>query len=164
MSKLYVNEVHSKTGSTKALEIDSSGVITTPARPAFKAFKSAGAWQSFGSTNRTLMPFDDTSINVGSCYDTSNYKFVAPVSGLYYFHFQWYTDDTSSEAFIFKNSKVNPEAYGRNETQSSNIQLSTLLELTANDEITVYGEVGTTNSDDWYAREDYSFFEGYLIG
>lgn len=28
MSKLYVNEVHSKTGSTKALEIDSSGRVT----------------------------------------------------------------------------------------------------------------------------------------
>ena len=161
---LDVGTIRDAAGTNTAMTIDSTGRILTPARPAFKAFKSGGAWQSFGSTNRTLMPFDSTSINVGSCYDTTNYKFVAPVSGLYYVNFQWYTDDNASEAFIFKNSETNPEAYGTIATQASTIQVSTLLELTANDEIKVYGEVGATNSDDWFAREDYSFFEGYLIG
>ena len=51
MSKLYVDEIASKTGATDAMTIDSSGRISMPAKPSFFATNNASAWQSFGNTN-----------------------------------------------------------------------------------------------------------------
>lgn len=80
MSKLYVNEVHSKTGSTKALEIDSSGNITASQKVHFLASKSNG---DVGATADIV--FNNVTENVGSGYDSSTGVFTAPVAGLYFF-------------------------------------------------------------------------------
>lgn len=164
MSKLYVNEVHSKTGSTKALEIDSSGIITTPALPAFRAYSSAGgAWQSFGNTNANVMPFDTTNFNIGNHYNTSSYKFIAPVAGVYSFYFQWYGDGTSlNDSFIQVNST--DVGFSRIKVQGATSSISLLYELSVNDEVQALGDVNNTDSQDWYAGSTYSYFQGHLIG
>lgn len=50
MSKLYVDEVHSKTGSTKALEIDSSGIISTSQLQYITLLRNANVTYSAGAT------------------------------------------------------------------------------------------------------------------
>ena len=84
MSKLYVNEVHSKTGSTKALEIDSSGRILTPARPAFSVIQIEASGIAAQTGHYT---FNTVDTNVGSCWNTSNNRFEAPIAGVYHFAF-----------------------------------------------------------------------------
>ena len=61
MSTLYVDNIYSKTGTSQALTIDSSGRVTMPNRP----FVSA-AWDGSSSTEI------ETSIYKFTAYDTSN--------------------------------------------------------------------------------------------
>jgi len=55
--------------------------VKTSSGPTFKANLSAGT----SVTQSSVMPFNVATINVGNCYDTSNYRFTAPVSGNYMF-------------------------------------------------------------------------------
>lgn len=93
MSKLYVNEVHSKTGSTKALEIDSGGRILTPARPAF----SVTQLEASGNAGQTgHYSFNTIDTNINNCWNTSNNRFEAPIAGVYHFSFTGFASTNSS--------------------------------------------------------------------
>lgn len=151
------------TNGTSAMSIDSSGRVTTPARPAFRAYKSGtAAWQSFGGTSATLMPFDATFLNVGNCYDTTNYKFVVPVDGVYTFYFQFYGDSTANDAFIRLDGAS--AVFSRAKDAASTVTANYIAELNAGQEVTVVGKVNSSNSSDWYGGHTYSFFQGYFVG
>jgi len=59
LSKLYVNEVHSKTGSTKALEIDSNGIVTQGSPVGFSAILNASL--SITANNSRFTGWDITT-------------------------------------------------------------------------------------------------------
>jgi len=167
-SILKVSEIQDPTNSNTALTIDSSGNVNIPNRlttgtiPAFRAYSSASGWQSFGNTSENVMPFNSTDFNVGNHYDTTNYKFVAPVSGLYSFYFQWYSDATISDSYLRVGST--DITFSRIRTQGATVTASLIYQLSANDEVKALGRVNSTNADDWYAAPTYSYFEGHLIG
>lgn len=71
------------TNGTDAMTIDSSGRILTPARPAFSVSLSSGVTAGFNN----VIAFNTVNTNVGSHYDITNKRFVAPVAGLYHFAF-----------------------------------------------------------------------------
>ena len=91
MSKLYVNEVHSKTGSTKALEIDSSGIITQSSPVGFNASLSASL--SISTNNARITGWSTSSSNFyggfntdgagGTMLDLSTGIAQVPVTGYY---------------------------------------------------------------------------------
>lgn len=89
MSKLYVDEIASKTGATDAMTIDSSGRILTPARPSFGARGYVGAVTGQGYQSTSYYGVIDH--NIGSHFEnssTTGAKFTAPVAGVYHFiHF-----------------------------------------------------------------------------
>ena len=154
MSKIYVDEIRPKTSGNQVL---------FPTKPAFRAYSSAGEnWQSFGGTGLTLFAFDTTGFNVGNHYNTSSYKFVAPVAGLYNFYLQWYGNGSSNDCFI----KINGTtiATSRYKTADATSALTVLCELDSGDEVTALGRIDTSDSTDWYGGDTYSYFEGYLIG
>ena len=68
-----------------SLKIDSSGNVTKPLNPSFRAMGTNGAYQT-----TSPIPFNSVSgsggHNIGSHYNTSNYRFTAPVAGRYLFH------------------------------------------------------------------------------
>ena len=162
-SILKVSEIQDPTNSNSALSIDSSGRILTPARPAFRAYKSgAAAWQSFGSTSPTLVPFDATFLNVGNCYDTTNYKFVVPIDGIYTFYFHLYLNATTNDAYIRVDGAS--AAFSRMKTANATVATNYVAELNAGQEVQAFGAVNTTDSQDWYSSDIYSFFQGYLLG
>lgn len=166
MSKLYVNEVHSKTGSTKALEIDSDGIVTQPAKPSFYAYSDDG-WTGLTANTYTLAPLDHTNFNVGSCYNTSTKKFVAPIAGIYFFHGQGYFDPTGRLRLRFtKNGSEIAFAHANFDGGGTTHSLSKTLELSANDEIQFYvrADSGTDGSADVYYGENHTFFTGFLVG
>ena len=90
MSDLKVNEVKTDTiknqAGTSAITIASDGKMTTSQYiqqngvPRFSA--KNGATQD--STGPFVVQFTATDVNVGSCFNTSNYRFTAPVAGDYY--------------------------------------------------------------------------------
>ena len=75
----------------EALRISSSGHVTKPLHPAFIAGRTGGN-QTF--TVGTY-PLNVARLNVGNHYNTSTYKFTAPVAGVYYFHAQIYYNNGS---------------------------------------------------------------------
>lgn len=91
MSKLYVNEVHSKTGSTKALEIDSNGIISQSNPVGFRCKMLAS--QSVSANNTRLIGWTISSSKIAGGFNTdgasgtvlnlSTGVVTIPVSGYY---------------------------------------------------------------------------------
>ena len=77
--------VYANTGNSNAKDLQFSvrgdGVVTKPKNPAFLAGRTGGN-QTF---TLGTFPFNVARINVGNCWNTSTYKFTAPVAGIYYF-------------------------------------------------------------------------------
>ena len=67
------------TGASERMRIDSAGRVTMPYQPAFHAVGNVQLIPSDGQ----VMPFSIAVTNRGSHYNTSTYRFTAPVSGVY---------------------------------------------------------------------------------
>ena len=89
--------VYANTGSGNAKDLQFSvrgdGCVTKPNNPAFLAGRTGGN-QTF--TVGTF-PLNLTRINVGNCWNTSTYKFTAPVAGIYYFFASVYYNDGAGQ-------------------------------------------------------------------
>ena len=98
MSTLKVGTIQDHSNSITAMTIDSSGRVTTPARPAFKVYMTGN--QSAPSSNTfTTLQFNAENYDIGSNFNTSNYTFTTPVAGIYYFYTSYsYVANTGSEA------------------------------------------------------------------
>lgn len=70
------------TVGTDQLSVDASGRVTKPYQPFFHASLSANLSIT---SNGQVIAFDDVRSNVGSHYNSSTYRFTAPVSGKYFF-------------------------------------------------------------------------------
>jgi len=164
MSSILKVDTIQNTGGTTGLTIDSSGRPLTPARPAFKAYSSLTGWQSFGGTSFVKMPFNSVQHNIGTHYDTSNYKFVVPCNGVYYFYAQFYHDGNTHGQMIIKENGSTEHAFSDNSNQGDTVHTTVTLELTVNDYIETFGKISNSDTTDWYAYPSYSYFCGYLIG
>ena len=158
MSKLYVNEVHSKTGSTKALEIDSDGRILTPARPSFLAHAIGSADIT---TSGNYFVLTDVRHNIGNHYNSSTGIFTAPVAGIYLFTLQCMGNNGGGRAMLGLHKNNSNVAFGSADTEEYNdCSIIVNLQLEANDTVRMYAQTGN-----WYAgQSDECWFGGYLIG
>jgi hypothetical protein len=77
---------YNDTDGAYRMVINSGGQVTTPSQPAFLAYLS-GTWNYVGGT---VVPFAGEQYDTGSNYNTSTYRFTAPVAGTYFFGFQGY--------------------------------------------------------------------------
>jgi hypothetical protein len=155
------------TSSLAGLQIDSSGRVTTPLRPAFR-------YHAF-SINTTGMQGGSAPLNVGSCLTIGSgatySKFTAPVAGLYIIGGSILVaqDGGRVEMVLLKNGSttidgINYYAFNQyaNATNAySNASGSFPLYLNAGDEIAMNQGSGTAWSD--LNRGDRMFF-GYLVG
>ena len=81
-SILKVTEIQDPTNSNTALTIDSSGRVLRSVIPyAFVNFANNGAYASISADS--ILDFSVAVENDGNHYNTSTYKFVCPVAGLY---------------------------------------------------------------------------------
>ena len=133
MSSILKVDAIQNTAGTSALTIDSDGRPLTPARPAFKAYSSLIGWQTFGGIGFVKMPFNSVQHNIGTNYDTSNYKFVAPCNGVYYFYSQFYHAGNSAGQMAIKENGSTEHAFSDNSNQGDTVHATVPLELTAND-------------------------------
>jgi hypothetical protein len=167
------------TNGTDALTIGSTGVITTQQAmypkgltywPAFIATGDSNAWAT-GQSADTLLPFDTvTSGNAydnGNDFDTTNKRYVAPISGLYSMSFCIYAAATSSSnGFLFRINGTKLTGYNSlkfhtySDGSDDNTQSMTLpLNLNAGDYVDI---VCSVNGTDFYIG--HSTFSGYYIG
>jgi hypothetical protein len=155
------------------MRIDSAGRVTMPYQPAFSAHLTA----SITNVTAGVIPFAGEHFDVGSCYNTSTYRFTAPVAGRYYFGVDFYATIRSGglrvvHAAFRKNGSTEFEAtmaggtggdggYAGHPTVHSNA----CINLAEND----YVDFFITNADytggfDFEPGTRASRFYGYLIG
>ena len=169
-SILKVNTIQDATNSTTAISVDSTGRVTTPARPAFSAYLTASV--SYGSANTyQLVTWNATHFNIGNFYSTSTGKFTAPVTGIYQFNAHLYMYHTNSVnvnfyvngARIYRISNINISSDVNPNSSTGNM----LHNLTANDEVQIYAlatDACTIYHGGGGATDITSYFSGFLVG
>jgi len=159
-SILKVSTLQDPTNSNTALSIDTSGRVTTPARPAFRSYGSGGSWVSFGTGKVTTMTTVD--YNIGGHYDSTDCEFTAPIDGLYHIHGRFYVNNgsTISSFYIMIDGTAYSSTYFatvENAAGDSSVTFSETLQLNANQVVAMRG-----NSGEYFPL--YSSFGGYLVG
>ena len=153
-------------GNATAMSIDSSGRVKTPARPAFRAGKTA---TQTASGSAELVTWNVEVFDIGGNFGSN--VFTAPIAGLYQFSIHALSPDNSNiEDFYFGKrvggtGSITPFAYFRN-AQASGHETSggTVIEqLAVGDTVGVYL---TSASDAIYGDTStyWSSWSGYLIG
>lgn len=144
------------------VSVDSSGRITMPYQPFFYA--KAGASRDNQTSNPTV--FNSVVTNVGNHYDgTTNYRFTAPVAGVYLFTSQPGYKETSDDASwkLYKNGAAFTDfvrVLGGLNSHSS-WSCAALVYLNINE----YVHIGWDGSAGGYHQNpDMSYFSGVLIG
>ena len=161
------------TNGTSAMTIDASGRVLTPARPAFRAEKRA-SHQSLSNGTVTKIIFEHEAFDIGSNYDASNSKFIAPLAGIYHFHtlLRMVADGGTmdyTQAYLYKNgskySDIIQMQTSANNMQNSHLGGGITVQLAAADEIEIYGAVAGTNPA-IHKHDDgqRTWFSGFLIG
>ena len=162
-NELDLATIKDSTGTNTAITIDSSGRVFKPATPAFHAYADDGAY-----ITTAVIPFDNTTINIGNAFDTTNYKYVVPVTGNYFIavHLGIVRDDVSNgeslHIQLLKGTTRIQRGYFEEESSIgySTISFSAIHALNAGDELTVT----TGGGADYNAAAADTIFSGYLIG
>jgi len=166
-SILKVNTIQDATNSNTAISVDSSGRVTLPQVPAFLAGRTGGN----ASFTLGTLPLNVTRINVGNCWNTSTYKFTAPVAGLYRFDAQAYYNNGAGNfrLKIRKNNSVDIVTGSINASGNDESLLISVIEpLSANDTVDVYSDENESQTLYYNINNSthgaHTYFLGYLIG
>ena len=136
---------------------------------AFSAYPAAA--QTIANTTVTTLVYDTEEYDYGSCFNTANYTFTAPVAGIYHFDFtiRFITGDVVADKYIWTYLHKNGSTdIRRGYTQTSiasaaGNSVNTDVLLAANDTIVVkvyhnFGAVADTSHTGVY-----SWFSGHLV-
>ena len=173
-SILKVSEIQDPTNGNSALTVDSSGRVTMPQKPAFRAsYGTSGDWVSAGGNNTNkILEFTTASVNVGGHWSTSTHDFTVPVAGTYFFYAQAYFNSNNDNRELriqrtfaaggtdYVHTIVNAMEAGRDQT----VTVSDMYSLAVGDKVDFYFRVASSGSNDVYARDDYTWGMGYLLG
>lgn len=152
-----------ETAGANRLFVDTSGRVIKPFQPSFVA-KFSGTAKD-GSTISPVQ-FNTTSLNVGSCFNTSTYKFTAPVAGIYSFTAMPCYKETSNDfswGFSINGGSVvsdNVRVLGSTPNSHSSWTGSLIVNLAANDTVEVKFTAGTYHQN----GSSLNYFSGILIG
>jgi hypothetical protein len=137
------------------MRVDSVGRVTMPYQPMFYADTGA---QQLGA--QFIVQFTNAIINVGGHYNTSNFKFTAPVAGRYRFDFNAMSAGGNTNRFgLFLNGVLySSQRYAANQ-QYENFSGVWIVEMAVNDYVEIVSGIlgeGTVHSN-------FRSFAGQLI-
>ena len=150
------------TQDVERMRIDSSGRVTMPYQPAFDAYSNAGG---VTFTTEASIAFNSTTFNVGNHYNTSNYRFTAPVTGIYFFRAHVYKQSSGNASRLrLQKNAADVRFYTYiSASDTYTHQITGIISLTAGDYvICTFGSDGAGTSI--YLADNHSNFSGYLLG
>jgi|TARA_R100000482_G_C5102627_1_gene136396 hypothetical protein len=171
-SILKVNTIQDATNSNTAVTINSSGLVA-PKKPAFQATLSAN--QTVTDNSNTKINFNTVTFDTSSSFDTSNYRYVAPVAGYYWFSLNLYLATSSVDInrfilYIGKNGSISSPARVHDEDLYDNTQNAyqvrqggIMYELNGSSDYVEGWTYIDTVSGDGTINNDHTKFEGFLV-
>ena len=144
---------------TTAMTINNSGYVTMPSQPAFYAYGGS----SQNSDSKYTVEFTNTATNVGSHYNTSTYRFTAPVAGTYFFSYGWMISTENNRHHIAKNGTAVGENQYSPSTGYARVEGSAVITCAVNDYIEVKNNAAS-NPLESAMHGSYRYFVGHLIG
>jgi len=151
--------------ASEQMRISSSGIVTKPNHPMFRVRPSTNP--AHGTTD-TKIALNTEAFDVGSNFDTSNYRFVAPVAGKYWFTYSTLIQVGSGtgnyvRAWFYKNGSAYSDGLGDNGTYGAyqRLTISDSIDLAANDYVEVYAMGATSGA---FTYGSYTWLAGFLIG
>ena len=151
-----------RVNGAERMRISNEGYITQANRPAFDAGVSTGA---VSATNPIV--FNNAQVNRSNCYNTSNGRFTAPVTGLYFFYYGGLKDNNSNVLRLklrkgdgtYLNNGREFRLDENGGSYAENASMCIIVSLTANEYVQVYVTEGTV-----YGQYNaYTYFGGYLL-
>jgi hypothetical protein len=149
------------------MRIDSSGIVTQPYQPAFRAYATNNI--NYTTSDTKIQVHDVTSYNVGNNYSTATFRFTAPVAGVYMFIARAWANagNTSSAGICFKKngSGVGTLRVGSAPAGYFTLQPAINVSLAINDYVELFTEEASASGVvHTSSGEANSMFTGYLLG
>ena len=153
-------------GTTPYMVVDASGHVTKPSNPTFRVFASSNT----DTSSEITIPYASEAHDIGNNFNTSNYRFTAPVDGTYSFSAaHWHKTGTAAETYlrIKVNGSLNSEFRSTKDQSDSyyhRLYINAELNLSSGDYITITG--GGQGGGELHTSSGltYSYFAGHLIG
>jgi hypothetical protein len=147
------------TSGATSVSVDAAGRMLRPGQPAFCA-QASGNYQT-----TTPVPFTSAKVNTGGHFNTSTYRFTAPVAGRYIFTLHMYFDNNNSGDGYprFKVNGATNHGYiymQGNSDGDKTSSMTTMIQMATND----YIEVIYNGNLNYYGGPEETQFTGYLIG
>ena len=171
-------------GTTPAITIDSSErvVFSNTNRPQFQLGFTNDDMSNVGTTDGTdyKITYTQAITNVGTCVADAGggtyHTFTAPITGLYLFYANHYTNYTSDDTrtkcmLVVENNTTHNQtlvAWAANEERETSVGLTHPIYLSATDTVdcrmALYDANATSNTFQIYRNRQLSYFGGILIG
>lgn len=153
-------------GTTPYMVVDASGHVTKPSNPAFRVTTA----NSQDTSSEITIPYDSELHDIGNNFNTSNYRFTAPVGGTYSFSAaHWHKANTAGMVYLRLkvNGSLNSEfrsTRDQSDSEYHRLYINAELNLSSGDYITITG--GGANGGELHTSSTqlYSYFAGHLIG
>jgi len=142
------------TNNIERMRIDVSGRVTMPYQPAFTA-TATGTTQAAG-----VLQFNSTSLNIGNCFNTSTYRFTAPIAGNYYFYVNTIGTSGDYQAVSLNKNGSRVSGFGWGGTPAStesSANIAMIVQLAVGDYVTASCSRSAYNAG-------YNQFTGFLVG
>ena len=153
------------TNNLTRMTIDASGRVTMPYQPMFQVENTSG-WSHPSGT--VLAPYSTAINNVGGHYNTSTYRFTAPIGGTYIFNAWWGTGGSwGAHSYLGMRFRINNLDHRTGWEHNSTIGYARddaviIVKLNANDFVEAYLESAISGSLSGGAG--INGFQGCLLG
>ena len=161
-----VFQTSSGSSVAEQFKISSNGHVTAPNQPAFLAYRTG---TDHTTNNGNKIEWNQTRFNRGSHYDTVNFRFMAPVAGLYCFQCQIWAKNGSNNARakFYKNgtgrSQNGFHAGTVNNAVDHCFEMYILEDMQVNDTMDIRPDSANLTMYTGNSNDLHSYFTGFLI-